>query len=176
MIAALENHLWQSTLFSCVVALLTLMLQRNRAAVRHRLWLAASVKFLVPFSLLVSIASHVEWRKAPVAVRPPLSVVEQISQPFAPPAPAPLLVSAPTAPSRHPRSSWPSSTNDKTPALSGAMPMIRSPGISSGKLLGPRTRSQACPRSGGNFRLDISGEGAVHPAVRQSSCFCISLF
>ena len=37
MIAALENHLWQSTLLACVVALLTLMLRRNRAAVRH--WL-----------------------------------------------------------------------------------------------------------------------------------------
>jgi bla regulator protein BlaR1 len=102
MIAALENHLWQSTLFSCVVAMLMPMLRRNRAAVRHRLWLAASVKFLVPFSLLVSIASQVEWRKAPAAVRPQVSVVEQISQPFAPPAPAPLLVSVPTAPSRLP--------------------------------------------------------------------------
>jgi len=102
MIAALENHLWQSTLFSCLVALLTLMLRRNRAAVRHRLWLAASVKFLVPFSVLVSIASQVEWRKAPAAIRPQLSMVEQISQPFAPQAPAPLLVSVPTAPSRLP--------------------------------------------------------------------------
>src|SRR5580704_10797710 len=106
MITALENHLWQSTLFSCVVALLMPMLRRNRAAVRHGLWLAASVKFLVPFSLLVSIGSQVgskvEWREPPAAVRPQLSVVEQISQPFAPPAPAPLLVSVPTAPSRLP--------------------------------------------------------------------------
>ena len=29
MIAALENHLWQSTLFCCVVALLTLMLRKK---------------------------------------------------------------------------------------------------------------------------------------------------
>ena len=57
MITALENHLWQSTLFCCVVALLMRMLRRNRAALRHGLWLAASVKFLVPFSLLVSIGS-----------------------------------------------------------------------------------------------------------------------
>jgi bla regulator protein blaR1 len=102
VITALENHLWQSTLFSCVVALLTVLLRRNRAAVRHRLWLAASVKFLVPFSLLVSMGSQVEWRKAPSAVRRQLPVFEQISQPFAPPAPAPLLVSVPTAPSRLP--------------------------------------------------------------------------
>src|SRR5580704_15587738 len=102
MIAALENHLWQSTLFSCVVALLTLMLRRNRAAVRHWLWLAASVKFLVPFSILVSVASQVEWRKAPAAPPPQMSVIEQISQPFAPRTPPPLSVSAPTAPSRLP--------------------------------------------------------------------------
>jgi uncharacterized protein (TIGR03435 family) len=102
MIAALENHLWQSTLFCCVVALLMPMLRRNRAAVRHGLWLTASVKFLVPFSLMVSIAGQVNWSKAPAAVRPRLAAVEQISQPFAPPAPAPLLVSLPTAPSRVP--------------------------------------------------------------------------
>ena len=102
MIPALENHLWQSTLSCCVVAMLALMLRRNRAAVRHGLWLAASVKFLVPFSLLVSIGSQVEWRKPPSAGRPQVSVVEQFSQPFAPRAPAPLLVSVPTAPSRLP--------------------------------------------------------------------------
>ena len=102
MISGLENHLWQSTLSCCVVAVLTLMLRRNRAAVRHGLWLAASVKFLVPFSLLVSIGSQVEWRELPAAVRPQVSVVEQIGQPFAIPAPSPLLVSVSTAPSRLP--------------------------------------------------------------------------
>ena len=43
-------HLWQSTLVIGVVWLMTLALRGNRAHVRHRLWLAASVKFLVPFS------------------------------------------------------------------------------------------------------------------------------
>jgi len=102
MITALENHLWQSTLFSCVVALLMTLLRRNRAAVRHRLWLAASVKFLVPFSALVSIAGQVEWHKPPAAMRPRLAVLEQVSQPFATPAPAPLSVSVQTAPGRLP--------------------------------------------------------------------------
>lgn len=102
MIAALENHLWQSTLFACVMALLTLMLRKNRAAVRHRLWLVASVKFLVPFSLLVTFASQVEWRKAPAPERSQPPVVEQISQPFTPPTPAPLMASVPTVPSRLP--------------------------------------------------------------------------
>jgi bla regulator protein blaR1 len=83
MISELANHLWQSTLFACVVGLLTLILRRNRAAVRHGLWFAASVKFLVPFSLLIVLASRVEWRKAPGVPQPRLYVVEQISEPLA---------------------------------------------------------------------------------------------
>ncbi len=65
------------------MGLLTLMLRRNRAAVRHGLWLAASVKFLIPFSLLTGLGSQVEWRKAPLVPQPRLDVVEQISEPFA---------------------------------------------------------------------------------------------
>jgi bla regulator protein blaR1 len=57
----LGNHLWQSTLFAIAAGLLTLMLRRNQAAVRYSLWLAASVKFLVPFSLLTAIGSHLGW-------------------------------------------------------------------------------------------------------------------
>jgi bla regulator protein blaR1 len=78
------NHLWQSTVFAGAALLLMLMLKRNRAHIRYRLWLAASVKFLVPFSLLLTIGSQFEWRTAP-AVAPPLSsAIEQISQPFTP--------------------------------------------------------------------------------------------
>ena len=101
MISELANHLWQSTLFACVMGLLTLMLRSNRAAVRHALWLAASVKFLVPFSLLIGLGSQVEWRKAPVIPQPRLNVGEQISKPLAILAsPAGLL--ARQAPSRFP--------------------------------------------------------------------------
>ncbi len=103
MITALGNHLWQSTICRGAVALSTLILQRNRAAVRHGLWLAASVKFLIPFSLLVSIGSHIEWRKAS-PVQPQLSALEQISQPFTSPTSGRVSVSAPTAPRRLPAS------------------------------------------------------------------------
>ena len=58
MIPELANHLWQSTLFACAIGLLTLALRKNRAAVRHGLWLAASVKFLLPLSLLVGLGSQ----------------------------------------------------------------------------------------------------------------------
>jgi uncharacterized protein (TIGR03435 family) len=70
------NHLWQSSLFVVAVWGLTLVLRTNRAAVRYWLWLAASVKFLVPFSLLVSLGGQLGWRTAvPVASQPQVSFV-----------------------------------------------------------------------------------------------------
>ena len=49
------DHLWQSTAFAIVIALLTLVLRRNRARVRYALWLAASVKFFVPLALVIAL-------------------------------------------------------------------------------------------------------------------------
>jgi bla regulator protein blaR1 len=57
MIAALINHLWQSTLFCGGAWLISVMLRPNRAALRHWIWFTASLKFLVPFSLLFSLGS-----------------------------------------------------------------------------------------------------------------------
>ncbi len=102
MISQLGNHLWQSTVFTLVVAALTLTLRRNRAALRHRLWLTASVKFLIPFGLLISIGGRVEWRTpALMAPRPP-GVVEQISEPFVPQPSKPPIASMPKPTSRLP--------------------------------------------------------------------------
>src|SRR6266850_7484475 len=84
-LSPLANHLWQSTLFAGLTALLTLALSRNRAQIRYGLWLAASVKFLVPFSLLVSVGSRLEWRPVPAVVAAPLSsAMERVGQPFTP--------------------------------------------------------------------------------------------
>ncbi len=58
----LADHLWQSTLFTVGAALLTVCLRPNRAAVRYRLWFAASAKFLVPFSWLIAIGGRFAWR------------------------------------------------------------------------------------------------------------------
>jgi beta-lactamase regulating signal transducer with metallopeptidase domain len=52
MTAALIDHLWQSTLFCGVVWAITRSLRANSAAIRHKMWLLASIKFLVPFSAL----------------------------------------------------------------------------------------------------------------------------
>jgi uncharacterized membrane protein len=46
----LANHVWQSTIVAGIAWLITIALRRNRASVRHAVWLAASLKFLVPFA------------------------------------------------------------------------------------------------------------------------------
>jgi bla regulator protein blaR1 len=56
--AALVNHLWQSTAVVGAAWLLALALRKNHAQVRYWIWMSASIKFLVPFALLVSIGSH----------------------------------------------------------------------------------------------------------------------
>ena len=55
MLGAIGDHLWQSTLVAAGAALLTLALRNNRAQVRYAVWLAASLKFLVPFAALIAI-------------------------------------------------------------------------------------------------------------------------
>jgi hypothetical protein len=61
MAAPVANHLWQSTLFAAAAGLLTLTLSHHRAQVRHAIWLAASVKFLVPFAALLTLGRHLAW-------------------------------------------------------------------------------------------------------------------
>lgn len=80
---ALGNHLWQSTLFAIVAGLLTLLLRKNQARVRYWLWLAASVKFLVPFSLLIGIGNHLAWSRGFAGTKAGLYfAMEEVSQPF----------------------------------------------------------------------------------------------
>jgi len=81
--APLANHLWQSTLFAGTAWLLTLTLRKNHAVTRYGLWLIASVKFLIPFSLLVSLGSHLGWSKAAASTPARLFVaMDEMSQPF----------------------------------------------------------------------------------------------
>ena len=81
---AVGNHLWQSTLFAVAAGLLTLALRKNHARTRYWLWLAASLKFLVPFSLLSALGSRMAWSGGSAATHGALSfVIEQVSRPFA---------------------------------------------------------------------------------------------
>jgi uncharacterized protein (TIGR03435 family) len=94
-------HLWQSTLVIGVVWLMTLALRGNRAHVRHRLWLAASMKFLVPFSWFVSLGAQLEWRTAP-SIAPPAAtfVLEGILTP-------PVIAAVTSTPAAQPSLAWP---------------------------------------------------------------------
>ena len=51
------DHVVQSTLFAIGAALLTLAFRGNRARLRSALWFSASVKFLLPYSLVAWLAS-----------------------------------------------------------------------------------------------------------------------
>ncbi len=83
----LGNHLWQSTLFAVAAAALTLILRKNQARARYWLWMAASIKFLIPFSWLVAIGSRLAWLRSPAESKSPLYfTLEAASQPFTQPA------------------------------------------------------------------------------------------
>jgi bla regulator protein BlaR1 len=71
-IAHVIDHIWQSTLFAIAAGLLTLAFRRNRASVRFALWFAASVKFLVPFSVIMWLGSLIA--PSALAVLGPFSV------------------------------------------------------------------------------------------------------
>ena len=81
--AEAANHLWQSTAFAVVVTLLTLCLRGNRAQVRYRLWMAASVKFLIPFSLLSWLGGMLAKRELPAGPQFAMySLFDVAGQPF----------------------------------------------------------------------------------------------
>jgi uncharacterized protein (TIGR03435 family) len=79
---ALANHLWQSTAFALAAWLVTLLLRSNAARVRYVLWLAASLKFLIPFSLLVSLGALLPRPQHVVATAPIDTAVDAVALPF----------------------------------------------------------------------------------------------
>jgi bla regulator protein BlaR1 len=81
--SAVGNHLWQSTLFAGIAGLLTLPLRKNHARDRYWLWLAASVKFLIPFSVLVAVGSHLGGSLGSAGTKTGLYfAMEEVGQPF----------------------------------------------------------------------------------------------
>lgn len=106
-LSPIAKHLWQSTLFAAFAGLLILLLRSNRARVRHWIWIAASWKFLVPFSFLISLGGHIHWRTPPRTEHPSLSVVVEVSQPFTASAPmSPTGVAPPQGASTIPELLW----------------------------------------------------------------------
>ena len=80
--AGVANHLWQSTAFAVVVWGATLLLRKNSARVRYGLWVAASVKFLVPFSLLIGLGGMLPRPQHAVVTMPVYSAVDEVGLPF----------------------------------------------------------------------------------------------
>jgi tetratricopeptide (TPR) repeat protein/beta-lactamase regulating signal transducer with metallopeptidase domain len=80
----IANHLWQSTMFAVAAWIITLFLKKNRARIRYWLWFSVSIKFLIPFSLFISLGSFIapEWMKTQVEVAPQLNIIQTINQPF----------------------------------------------------------------------------------------------
>ena len=102
MIAALANHLWQSTLCAALAGLLVLGLAKDCARVRYWVWLGASWKFGVPLCLLMSLGGQFGWRTATTdASQEHLSVVKQVAQPFVTQPPL-LIVPASVPVAAHP--------------------------------------------------------------------------
>ncbi|MGA8492010.1 MAG: M56 family metallopeptidase, partial [Terriglobales bacterium] len=102
MAPGLGNHLWQSTFFAVIAGLLTLLLRKNQARTRYWLWLAASAKFLIPFSFLAGVGSHISWSRHSAATNAGLYfAMEKVSQPFTHPAASmlPRITSATISPS-----------------------------------------------------------------------------
>jgi len=96
-LTSIANHVWQSTLVAAAIAIGTLAFRRNGAAVRHAMWLAASIKFLVPFAALVALGGSLGLRSAvPIqTVRREFAVI--VSDPSHPLAPFDFGPSAPMA-------------------------------------------------------------------------------
>jgi bla regulator protein blaR1 len=99
MIIQFINHLWQSSCFALLAGLLAFVLRKNSPKVRYWVWLSASLKFLIPFALLVSLGTVVPRpARRPVSVAVPVfpNALVQIAKPFSPalkatvPAHAPL--------------------------------------------------------------------------------------
>ena len=89
MIAALLDHIWQSTLFAVAVGVLTLAFRRNGAALRFWLWFAASIKFLVPFAALAALGDYLS-RQYPAPLPQSLIAIQPAAEKFS--APAKMLV------------------------------------------------------------------------------------
>jgi uncharacterized protein (TIGR03435 family) len=154
------NHLWQSTLVAGVAGILALLLRRNRAHTRHWLWLIASVKFLIPFLLLVAIGSRVDWSNRPAIAPAGFStVIEEFGQPFA--QAQPRVVAAASMHVSHP---------DFLPAFLAAVWLIGFAGVLL-RWYVKWNRVRSAMRAGSLLPLEISVPVLSTPSVLEPGVF-----
>src|SRR5260370_8842513 len=99
---SIGNHLWQCTVFAIVAALFAMLLRSYSAKLRFWVWFIASTKFLVPFSILITLGARTAYSPL-VQVQDKISssvpVMVRINQPFG--------VELPVAPTPEPPSTQP---------------------------------------------------------------------
>jgi len=83
-LSPLADHLWQSTIFAIAAGLLAFALRKNRARTRYWIWLIASMKFFVPFSLLISLGNQLNSQTGQAVYFAPATgvLIDQVAQPF----------------------------------------------------------------------------------------------
>ncbi|MGZ3277095.1 MAG: M56 family metallopeptidase [Caulobacteraceae bacterium] len=84
MMSQVLDHLWQSTLVALAAAILSLAFRKASAGVRYGLWFAASLKFLVPFAVLVALGRLLAPAGLfPVRAAPDAALIERAARPLA---------------------------------------------------------------------------------------------
>lgn len=79
----LLEHVWQSTWFAVAAWLLAWMSRRQGARTRYWIWLAAALKFAVPFAVLTALGRQFTVQTGHPSIG---AVLEHIAQPLAAPA------------------------------------------------------------------------------------------
>jgi len=84
----IANHLWQSTFFAIAAGILTMAFRKNRAEVRFWIWFCASLKFLLPFALLMTLGGQMGTVPAARIIATPAISTEVVRfvEPFSVPA------------------------------------------------------------------------------------------
>lgn len=82
MTAAILDHLWQSTFVTLVAGILAFVLANNGPQIRYWLWFVASLKFLIPFTVLAGFGRVVARLVPGANVRSHLSILRPAAEPF----------------------------------------------------------------------------------------------
>jgi beta-lactamase regulating signal transducer with metallopeptidase domain len=120
MASAILDHLWQSTLVALVAGvLIAAAFRRAPAAVRHGLWFAASLKFLIPFAALAALGRLLAPAGlTPAGAAPEAALIAQAARPLARfPFADPAALQAPPVPS-------PPSALAQAPPMAHAAPHV----------------------------------------------------
>jgi uncharacterized protein (TIGR03435 family) len=82
-ISMFVDHLWQSTLFVLIAWLVAFALRKNQARTRYWIWMIASAKFFIPFSILINAGESLRTLfAAPIQSSALAATIDQIARPL----------------------------------------------------------------------------------------------